>query len=541
MNTVNTDKSRTKLSYRKNRFILTTEKDVYRRLLTKNSSWQMSPTGYEFKTRNLGAAAVFRKYATENVEKIFKRTFQEFYPHVILPMPRGLDPHQREGLEWILSRKRSYLAHAPGAGKTAQAICAALMCRLHRSHRCEPHKDLGQILLIVPPSLTKNWEREIYKFTEWFADYGYPFPTVGIVPRSDKQERMAWKADFIICPDSMLTRPWVYDRLLHMNKRFIAVDEASRFKEFGAERTAALFGGKSGDTVYAGLVGDAAHVVLMDGSPMPNRPIELWAPTYAMDPGSIDYMGYEAFGYHYCGAKQNQYGQWEFLYSSNEQELKEKLQKSFMHVVSEDRLSHPERRRSLLYMNEDVRTAEHKKWESANLGKIELSEDASQGDLARYRRELGVRKVPWVARYVEDRLKDKNESILLFAWHRDVCLALHAALSKEDRPAGLVIGGTSPKMREGLFDLFQKGEIKLLIMNIAAAGRGHNLQRADRVIFAEWSWTDEMNRQCEKRASRRGNERAFVRCEYLVCPGSMDELVLTSVFSKERRVKKIIG
>ncbi len=105
----------------------------------------------------------------------------------------------------------------------------------------------------------------------------------------------------------------------------------------------------------------------------------------------------------------------------------------------------------------------------------------------------------------------------------------------------MVIGGTSATEREKIFANFQAGTRKLIIGNIQAMGRGHNLQRADRVIFGEFSWTDELNKQCEKRASRRGSEKDFVRCEYIVCPGSIDEKVLSSVFTKEKRVKRVIG
>lgn len=88
----------------------------------------------------------------------------------------------------------------------------------------------------------------------------------------------------------------------------------------------------------------------------------------------------------------------------------------------------------------------------------------------------------------------------------------------------------------------QKGNCRLIIGNIAAMGRGHNLQRADRIVFGEFSWTDELNKQCEKRASRRGRDQAaFVRCEYIVAPNSMDEAILGSVFSKARNVKRVIG
>lgn len=486
-----------------------------------------------FTTTNLGAARGYRVSADESAERVFRRAFQSHY--VKLPrLPKifaALDRHQQAGILWILTRKRSYLAHAPGAGKTAQAIVASLMAQTQEGE---------QTLFIVPPTLTLNWEREIWKFTAWLAKGKY-FPTIGIVPRSDRRDEMAWRADFIICPDSMLSRPWVYTRLLKMKKRFVAVDEASRFKDPQAERTIALFGGRSGDRTYPGLIANVRHVVLMDGSPMPNRPMELWAPTFALHPEAIDCMDQNDFGYRYCGARPNQFGQWEFLHSSHEEELRGKLRQDFMHVVTEDELSHPERQRSMLFMDRDVRSLEQKTWERKHLPSTikSVSEVLSQGEMAHYRRELGVRKVPWIARYVADRLRDKNESILLFAWHRDVVDALMKKLSAF-KPA-CVYGGITPAIREKWFREFQAGKLKLIIGNIAAMGRGHNLQRADRVIFGEWSWTDETNKQCEKRASRRGNDKAFVRCEYIVCPNSMDEPVLNSVFTKEKRVERIIG
>ncbi len=428
----------------------------------------------------------------------------------------------------MLTGKRRYLAHPPGAGKTAVAILAACLSG-----------DTGQALFIVPPSLTVNWEREIWKFTEWLSIY----PTIGVVPTSAKRDRMAWRADFIICPDSMLAKPWVYEKLQAMKKRFIAVDEASRFKESTSERSIAFYGGRVGDRSYTGLFQRARHVVFMDGSPMPNRPIELWAPTYALHPEAIDCMERDDFGYRYCGARPNERGQWEYLYSSHEAELQSRLQKDFMHVVPESRLSHPERRRSLLFIREDARSIEHKSWERKHLATAlkaidEKGDEAGQGDLARFRRELGIRKVPHIAAYAKERL-EKNESLLLFVWHREVAEQLERALL--DFGPGLVIGGTPAPLRENYFEAFQAGRRKLIIGNIQAMGRGHNLQAADRVLFGEYSWTDELNRQCEKRASRRGNDRAFTRCEYIVSPGSMDEVVLQSIFTKQRRVERIIG
>jgi SWI/SNF-related matrix-associated actin-dependent regulator 1 of chromatin subfamily A len=482
-----------------------------------------------FRTNSLRVAKRFRRRADKKAEAVFTKAFLQRYDVPTLPRLDFLDPHQLDGVRWILSRSRSYLAHAPGAGKTFQAIVAAALC-----------EGSGPALFIVPPALTANWEREIWRAMALLP--GAPLPYTATVPQTPCRATMDWGAEFIICPDSMLAKSWVYTGLAAARPRFIAVDEASRFKEHDSLRAVALFGGAVKDFKSRGLIYGPRHVVLMDGSPMPNRPMELWAPTYAMAPDAIDCMSRHDFGLRYCGATVNDWGAWEYKYASNEDELRARLTKDFMHVVTEDQLEHPERRRSILFMSKDPRTPEMRAFERGAMSRIRFStidEGSSKGDLATHRRELGIQKAGWVSDYVASRLRGKNESILLFAWHREVAHVLAANL--EEFKPGVVIGGTDEDKREGYFKDFQAGRRRLIIGNIAAMGRGHNLQRADRIIFAEYSWTDELNKQCEKRASRRGSEKDFVRCEYIVAPGTLDERVLNAVFMKARYVKRVIG
>jgi hypothetical protein len=479
------------------------------------------------------AAAGYAQYADDKAKRVMQRLFVKSYSLPTRPLPSFLDAHQHNGVRHILTRSRSYLAHAPGAGKTFEAIVAALWT---------PETDgKTQTLFVVPPSLTLNWEREVHHCFDLLGPEGWP--SIAVVPESRRAVYTGWGSDFIICPDSMLTRDWVLDRLESLPTKFVAVDEASRFKEARAERTKALFGGQlKGGRRARGLVYRARHAVLLDGSPLLNRPMELWAPTYAMAPECIDFMDENEFGFRFCGATLNARGNWEFKHSSNEEELHDRLTKTFMHVVPESELSHPERRRSMLFMNSDVRTRDMRDWEKRNLAKLKLADLgeslANQGDVARHRRELGARKSPWVAQYVSERI-EQGESVLLFAWHREVVGELAVRLSRYS--PGIVYGGTDERVREAAFADFQNRKRRLIIGNIAAMGRGHNLQRASRVVFAEFSWTDELNKQCEKRASRKGSDNAFVRCDYVVCPDSMDEVILQAVFRKAEIARKVIG
>lgn len=484
-----------------------------------------------YRTKDLKAAVPFRPYADEHAEKVFTRVLSRMMEAPRLPSLSFLDDHQREGINWILTRSRSYIAHCPGAGKTLQAIVASIYT-----------KAKGQTVFIVPPTLTTQWAKEIEKFSVGLVG----FKNIGVVRTSKERLGVAWRAPYIIVPDSMLAKPWVHDRLLEMKIKFLAVDEASRFKEPTSLRSIALYGGLYKRRRYKGLVHRTRHTVFLDGSPMPSRPMELWAPTYALDPEAIDCMLQTDFGFRYCGPTVNNYGAWEFKHSSNEDELRTRLQKRFMHVVNEDQLSHPERRRSMLFINEDVRTPMIKDWERAHLDKLrsaKFSEEMNQGTMAEMRRELGVAKAKWIARYVLDRITEKRESILLFVWHREVAERIFDLFNRKLKPgrAGLVYGGTDTTTREMIFSDFQAGKLRVIVGNIMAMGRGHNLQKADRVIFGEFAWTDELNKQCEKRASRRGSEKEFVRCEYIVAPGTIDEVVLNSIFTKERRVKRVIG
>lgn len=484
-----------------------------------------------FYTTNIVAAAKFQEFSDEKCKRVFRRAFNSEYESPILPphLSKWLDLHQIEGIKWVLSRRRSYLAHAPGAGKTAQAIIAS-------------HLSLGsgQVLFIVPPSLTMNWSREFAKFTNLLFG-SFDSSSIAIVPMTLKKHEMNWNADYIVCPDSMLWTDWVFMKLrdIKHNFKFIAVDEASRLKEPTSNRSIAFYGGLLKGKRHNGLYQATRHVVFLDGSPMPNRPMELWAPTYSLDPEAIDGMDQRDFGFRYCGAHQNERGQWEFRGSTRELELHNKLQVRFMHIVKEESLNHSERHRSILFMNEDVRSSEHKTWEKKHLKSVPMDDDG-QGELARFRKELGLRKVPFIGKYVSERLKEKNESILLFVWHREVALYLETYL--QNFKPGLVIGGVANAEREKIFEEFQTGSRRIIIGNIQAMGRGNNLQKADRIVFGEFAWSDETNRQAEKRASRRGRDADRpVRCEYICCPDSIDEKVLNSVFIKERRVKRVIG
>lgn len=495
------------------------------RLTFEGGKFVLHKDGKKTETTDIKAAARFRPYAAGKAKTIFDRLMLKAYgaptgrPQLSMP----LYPYQEnEGVPFILKQNRTYLAHSPGLGKTAQCLGAVSM---------KP----GRTLIICPSFLKINWAREI---TKWWNQ----IPSITMVRDSNKIEMVDWSADFIIVSDSMLLKDWVREALNKIRFRFVFIDEGHRFKTPNAARTVALFGGKTKKIKSSGLIYGAEHVSILSGTPMLNRPIELWPILYAMAPETIDFMSYESFGFKYCGPTRNEYG-FQFLGSHNEAELKDKIVGPFMHrLKKEDVLKDlPPKVREVIYA-EDNRYKEERALDGEllkDLKRRDFEPPKTLGDYAKMRHLNGLAKIKFAAGFVKEILEsDLSESILLFAYHRDVVAGLFEEL-KNFEPM-VIMGGVQNEDRTEIEDLFQSGKGRLIIGNIHAMNLGLTLTRATRVVFAEYDWTPSNNEQAEDRANRIGSKWS-VFCQYIVFANSIDEMILRSTLLKEERIRKVVG
>ena len=164
-----------------------------------------------------------------------------------------LYPHQVEGIAFLQRHGRAILADDMGLGKTRQAIVAL-----------REASPAGTLLVICPASLKLNWEREI-RLVEPVA----AIEVIGVKGHS--------------APDGVPPR-WVivnYDLLAKNAGELSAVpwcgvivDEAHFIKN-ASQRTSQVL-------KIIGTTGDAdkrrvpPHVYLLTGTPMPNRPRDLF-------------------------------------------------------------------------------------------------------------------------------------------------------------------------------------------------------------------------------------------------------------------------
>jgi len=481
-----------------------------------------------YSTSKIKEALRFRNVADAKAEKIFLKRMLLQTPlplgGLVTPHGRELLPFQRDrGVPFILSQNKTYLAHQPGLGKSAQAIAAV-------------NTKPGPATIFCPSFLKVTWAREI---TKWFRR---DFPTIAIVPETPAQADMNWFADFVICSDSMILRPWVRAGLQKRKDRYRFIDEGHRYKSPETGRSIALFGGRGANIESPGLVYDTEHVSVLSGTPMLARPIELWPVLYALAPETIDFMKFQDFGFAYCGPRQTERGNYLFLGSSREPELKARIAPFMQRIRKEDVLPDlPKKIREVIYLDEDPRKPGAIEFDRKMLRKAQALADPPEelGDFAVAHHQNGLAKVGWAARYISAILnEDASESVLVFAHHRDVVDRLAKAL--EIQKPMVINGGVPFEDRTKIQDAFQSGARRLTVGNLSAMNLGLTLTRATRVIFVEYSWSPTENEQAEDRANRIGSKWA-VFAQYLVLPGSLDEYMLEKNFEKQERIERIIG
>lgn len=475
-------------------------------------------------------AVKLRSYADDRAEFLFNRLFLRLEPWLSpLPAPPGdlaLKPHQKEAAYFALTRNRSYLRLDPGTGKT---IVAATVAQAWLDNY--PN---GPVVYVCPPSLVANVQFEMEK---WFSE-------LCAVTVMDTPYEFA-PSDAIIVPDTLLIKPEVCKTLRRIpHDALLIVDEAHRFKTFTAKRTRGLFS----------ITNSFKKVVMMTGTPMPNRPIELYPALAKLAHDAIDFMSEEAYGLKFCAGYEQHIGKrtvWDFSGASNMAVLKKRLQEpdgnrpAFMLRITKDVLKLPPLTEEvvtvaanmppkLAKLDKDIYAA----IDGEDVTKAMLSEKHNKDlHIATYRRLLGIEKAKLVVPIIKDILAETDESLLVFAHHKEVLDFLDEKLNAF--PHVRVDGGTFVKDRQRLVERYQKDpSVRVLLANYTALGVGFNVTKATRILHVEYSWVPGDNDQSTARAHRMGQEKP-VHVQYFCYANSLDSAILRSLMRKRKNISFI--
>ena len=300
----------------------------------------------------------------------------------------------------------------------------------------------------------------------------------------------------------------------------------------------------------AQLAKSVPHKILLTGTPVMNRPSELWHQLCILDPETYNKSRFFQWHRRYCDAKQLHFGQktvWDFSGASNLGELAESLKGIMIRRTKAEVLPAlpAKRRQTLLVSIDNRREYNHAEkdflsWikEQKGHAAAERASNVEQLSMVEALRQIAIQgkmkqAIEWICDFLET-----GEKLVVFATHRATINTLMQEFSKV---AVRLDGGMCAEEKQLSIDRFQgDDEIRLFVGNVKAAGQGIPLFSASNVIFLELDWTPTMHEQCEDRLHRIGQKKA-VNCYYLFASDTIDEKIMDMLEAKGGITSAAIG
>jgi SNF2 family DNA or RNA helicase len=336
-------------------------------------------------------------------------------------------------------------------------------------------------------------------------------------------------------------------------------DEAHALKNPDAQRSASVLG-------PGGLYERCKRTLFLTGTPVENRPVEMWPIASKLCPSRFG--DWWDFARRYCGLHLERRGRgsvWVADGDTNHSELQQRLRTSILIRRTKEQVLKelpPKCRQLVVLEDEDVdwsRFPELRRWRErfeqnldTGLAAIESSRTMEEyqraakqlttaeipfQEMSRFRHETAVAKLPACLRYTDEILASGLESLVIFAHHTDdVLKKIHEHYGAE---SCVIYGDTPPPKRMPIVHAFQEGKVRIFIGGLRAAGTGITLTRAWTAVFFESDWNPSVMRQAEDRLCRIGQKK-MVQIIHPVLNGSLDANMVKVVLAKQRVVDRIV-
>ena len=411
---------------------------------------------------------------------------------------------------------------------------------------------IKRILIICPASLRLNWKRESEKWL--MREF-----TIQIV---EGRGSVPMNGDIIIINYDVIQ---YHRKLIDLVEwDLLIADEAHYLKNAKTKRTRAIIGKwdrKEEDRIPAIK---SRRRLLLTGTPIVNRPVELWTLVSYLLPGT--FSNFFSYAKRYCNATKGRFG-WDFTGAINLDELQDTLRSSCMvRRLKKDVLTDlPPKRRQIIEIPQEEEVscvkAENKiseQWEGRLndlQARLELAEAGDAGtesimrsiqeaqkmaftEMAKARHDTAVAKIPYCVDHIMEAVESSG-SVVCFAHHHDVIDGLRAALNRAGVSSVELTGETAMTDRQAAVDAFQEGRAQVFIGSISAAGVGLTLTRSSHVVFCELPWTPSELSQAEDRCHRIG-QKGNVLVQHIVMENSIDQRMAQALVSKQEVIDKAL-
>lgn len=390
-------------------------------------------------------------------------------------------PFQAAGVDLLEKYKyRALLADEMGLGKSIQALLAM---RRARARPC---------VIICPAGLKYHWETEAALHCNLRAE---------ILSTTRPPREKIVRSHPIVIINYDILGPWM-KFLKKLDPEIVILDEIHFAKNRSAKRT------KHVQQLCAGV----RKIIAISGTPLTNRPIELWPILNILWPKK--FASFQKFGWRYCKPSY-EFGQIKFKGAARLPELHKKLKKyGMIRRLKKDVLKDlPPKQRCLVPMPisdpKQYLRAENEfiAWLRENFdGRRAVRAAHAQrlvqfGYLKRFAAQL---KMPAVHDWLDSFLEESDEKIIVFGIHRSIICGL------AERYAGrsvLVHGGIRGRDRQRAYKQFQGSRRCRIFLGNDAAGVGWNGSCATVTAHIELPWTPGQVAQAGDRMHRIGQTK----------------------------------
>lgn len=192
------------------------------------------------------------------------------------PFKRKPYSHQITGIEFLLQNPACALLDEMGCGKSFQiASSVAMLLQNNSIDRC---------LIVAPKSLVKTWQEEMRLAT------AIPFTVIEGSPAQRTKLLQSQNPIFIIHYEGIRLEKESLSEWIQTGNGMIIFDESQRIKNLSTQTTISAKYIRNG----------AKRCVIATGTPIANRPIDLFAQYFVMDNGATFGSSFPAFKNTFC-------------------------------------------------------------------------------------------------------------------------------------------------------------------------------------------------------------------------------------------------
>ena len=461
--------------------------------------------------------------------------------------------HQLEGVKYGLNHDKWLLGDEQGLGKTKQVIDIA---EIKKVKHC--------LIICCVNGLKWNWKNEIETHSNSFGwILGQRVNKKGKVVIKDNSERLEDLMNIDVLPRFIITNvetlrykvktgrkvkkivkrkeQWVDEYKYPITEKLqelcdigeidmIAVDEFHKCKNPEAEQTEQL------------LSLHASTQIAMTGTPMMNKPVDLYAP--------LHWLGYEKhtfwqFKYHYCHL--GGFSGTEVLGYKHLEEITDTLDTMMLRRLKEDVLDLPEK----TYINEYVemgveQTKVYRQEHTAiDVTQLKMSNNPL-AELIRLRQATGNpailvdikenAKFDRMEELVDDAVENGKKVVIFSNWTQ-VTDSVLIRLNKYN-PA-TITGKVKDSDTQLQKDKFQEDDTcKVIVGTIGKMGTGYTLTAGSVVIFLDEPWNMALKEQATDRCHRIGQENN-ITIYTLLCKNTIDERI-NDIVEKKGQMANIL-